>query len=146
LTIEELSLLDAATWWLGQGFALLPCQPNSKIMVRGFGPHKQRVVTLEQAEHWWGGASRANLAVVCPEGFFVLDFDDRELLTDWFFGFDNFVITYMEFTPRGGAHAFLKGEVPRGVVLREGVELKTNVLVAPSMVDGRLYRSNSFLT
>lgn len=136
---NELSFLDAAMWWLDQGFELLPCQPGSKRLVKGFGLHKQRVVTKDQAAHWWHAGSHANIAAVCQGESFILDFDDLELYTSWAAEVGSLWITYTENTPRGGRHAFYRGAVPRGVTLREGAELKSTCLVAPSVVKGRAY-------
>jgi hypothetical protein len=136
----ELAPLDAAAWWLDHGFALLPCQPGSKALVRGFGPHQQRVVSMGQAVHWWGSGSHPNLAVVSDDKAFILDFDDVTLYESWFASIGELAVTYTEHTPRGGRHAFYHGTVPRGITLRDGAELKTNCLVAPSTVDGKSYR------
>lgn len=136
---SEITKLEAGAWWIDNGFALLPCQPESKSLVEGFGIHRTKISSLLIAAVWWAGSSRVNLSVAAPAGAFILDFDDACLYASWVRVVGELAKTYTESTPRGGRHAFYFGNPPRGVKLRPGAELKQNCLVAPSTLSGKKY-------
>ena len=143
----QVTKYDAARRWLKLGFDLLPIQPGTKRIVQGFGQYQKKISTLEDVSRWWDlNAAKdlhsANLAVVANGDNFILDFDVFEVYAEWAKACDEIYSTsYTEFTPHNGAHVFLCGNVPKGLQLREGVELKRVVLVAPSVVDGSNYQA-----
>lgn len=133
--------LDRALWWLERGYELLPVQPDSKILVSGFGEYQRRIRTNLDAKRWYESEScLANMAVM---GGLILDFDDPIVYWDWsnLVG-DRLELTYTEQTPRGGFHVFYRvGRTqPNRITLVDGVEIKRSVIVAPSVVAGRPYR------
>jgi len=135
-----MSKLQVASFWLKQGFLLAPCQPDSKMLVKGFGVHQGKIKTTGEASRFWGSeASRANIAVIGWEGSIVLDFDSSAVYASWRDQHPNESRSYTETTPRGGYHVFMRGLAPRGLTFREGVELKQVVLVYPSTVNGKQY-------
>jgi hypothetical protein len=139
------TLSQAARHWLELGFDLLPIQPNSKMIVAGFGQYKQRITRAEDVSRWWHDGSSFNLAIVAKGENFILDFDDFDLYENWLRQIkqtsEAISTSYTEYTPRGGAHVFLCGEVLKGLQLREGVEVKQVVLVAPSVIGGQTYET-----
>lgn len=131
---------DVALFWLKNGFALLPCQPGKKSLVSGYGIYKARITDAITAGQWWEKTNAANIAVIAPDGFFILDFDDLDLYQDWIKVQPVAAGSYTEITPSGGSHVFLRGNPPRGCTLKNGVELKAAVVVYPSIVDGGTYK------
>lgn len=136
--ITENTIFEAALAWLKRGCSLLPCQPNSKYFLQGFGPVKRTIRDRDQAERYFG-RQQYNLAVVLPASLYALDFDDWHLYTTWSESVQaDLQLTHTEITPRG-AHVFYRGEIPPVQQLVEGVEIKRACLVAPSVVAGRRY-------
>src|SRR3972149_8176187 len=124
--------------WLKRGCSLIPCQPNSKYQVRGFGPVRKTITTDAQAQQYFSQGAY-NLAVVLAKTLYCLDFDDWQLFTTWSDTIPaELQTTYTEITPRG-AHVFYRGDLPANLSLIRGVEIKRLVLVAPSVVSGRRY-------
>lgn len=139
-----ISVYESALTWLNRGFFLLPIQPGTKKQAAGFGSHQQQIKTEQEAKrYFYKNLSRFNLAVVAPEGSFILDFDNWDIYLEWLRfvkKFDDKITTsYTEITPNDGAHVFLSGPIPNGIKLIDHVEIKRVVLVAPSIVDGRHY-------
>jgi hypothetical protein len=132
--------LDRAVWWLAHGFELLPCQPNQKTLVGGFGQYRAKITDSQQAGQWWGNGASANLAVLAPEENYILDFDKIEVYTAWAEACPGAAMSYTETTPNGGHHVFMIGRIPPGVKLIPGAEVKRVVLVSPSVVDGKQYK------
>jgi hypothetical protein len=126
------------TWWFERGFELLPCQPGTKYLVTGFGVNQKHISTLEDARAWFVDR-RANMALISPPGALLLDFDDKDLYLTWAKSWDIVTRTYTERTPHGGARVVLWGDISPFSKWRDGVELKRNALVAPSIVDGLHY-------
>ena len=131
---DSTSRLNSARWWLSQGYRLLPCQPNSKMLVRGFGEHQNKICDIQEATHWFA-SGQANLSVLAGQEHLILDFDDSSLYRDWCIKCPEAAKAYTEQTPNDGFHVFMESQVPKGVHLVEGVELKKSVLVSPSVVD-----------
>ncbi len=54
------SLLDSSLFWLSLGAALIPCQPDRKFQIAGFGDYGRCVSTKTEARFWFserpGGA------------------------------------------------------------------------------------------
>jgi hypothetical protein len=132
--------LDRAVFWLEKGFKLLPCQPGQKWLVGGFGLYLTQITDKGQAAQWWGCGARSNLAVLAPDNFYILDFDKISVFASWADVCPSAARSYTESTPRGGRHVFLRGAVPPGVQLIDGVEIKRIVLVAPSDLGGVFYK------
>lgn len=135
LPFGQSPLLDAALAWLERGVHLVPLQPRSKYIVKGFGPHQRQVTTPGEAFRWFG-EHMANLGLVCggAAGLVVLDID---LLTEyemWCYRNHELSKTYTERTPQG-RHVFLiVGDVPSGKVGK--VEIKgagSIITAAPSV-------------
>lgn len=124
-------------WWLARGFKLLPCYPNSKYIRPGWGQYQKQIATFEDAKLIVG--ERGNFAVVCPVGHYALDFDQADTYQQWAKEHVTIARTYTEKTPRGGAHAFLRGDVPQGIRLIKGVEKKSVCVVAPSVLPNGEY-------
>ena len=133
--------IDRAGFWLDNGFQLLPCQTNSKNLVYGFGQYRKKISDIKTARVWWEkiGAS-ANMAVLAPDDFYILDFDILDVYSQWAKVCPNASGSYTETTPRGGTHVFLRGTPPAGSVLILGAEIKKIVLVSPSVVNSQDYK------
>lgn len=136
---------DRAKWWLAQGFDVVPLQPQSKYLVKGFGAHSRHITGEPLARRWFVGQD-ANLGVVLgfpsgPQALAVADFDDVAGYEKWRAGIGQAVETLIEQTARG-YHVFFVGEqLPSGAVTR--VEFKTSgvTMVAPSVhPTGAVYR------
>jgi hypothetical protein len=133
-------LIKVAAWWIDQGFDVAPAQPNTKRFLDGFGPHLQHFTIEKDASEFFEPRSCLNIVAITRENNFILDFDSPELYTLWAGNTPQSKIgTYSESTPRGGHHLFYRGEPPKGLKLKIGVELKRAVVVAPSKVDERIY-------
>jgi hypothetical protein len=132
--------LDVARFWLSQGWKVLPCQHNSKKLVKGFGPNLKQLSELGELELWFKYL-HANLAVVAPEDGLILDFDIPEVYDDWARSWPEAAQSYTEQTPRGGCHVFLYSPGWRKFhkASLRGLEVKYSVIVYPSKVGGRSY-------
>lgn len=141
LTPDQEQKIEVCKWWLDRGFALLPIQPNTKFLFAGYGESadKKKIVTIEQAMEIVRKFPSANLAVLCDDRQFILDFDKPDLYTCWADKHPDYAKTFTERTPRTGAHVFLVGSAPAGLILLDGVEIKKRCLVYPSVVDGKAY-------
>lgn len=136
MTIE---LFFTALGWTMNGWGVLPCQPGKKSLVPGFGPHKGVIHKPNDVGFWFRERS-ANIAVVCPDDCFILDFDDLELYALFCEKRPEVAASYTEFTPRGGAHVFIKSDCPKSVFSPlPGLEVKRVALVHPSIVEGLSY-------
>ncbi len=141
MTLETyVSALD----WLGRGWTLLPIMSGTKYKGRGFGIHQARLTDpLQVADYFRDSAVHWNLGVVAPDDGFILDFDDWGVYLNWVRyvkSFDERIVqSYTEITPNDGAHVFLCGQIPHGFQPIDGVEVKHDVVVAPSVVEGREY-------
>jgi hypothetical protein len=138
------SLLDSALFWLSLGAALIPCQPNTKHQVSGFGAYGRRVTTKTEARDWFADR-RANLALATGGGLLALDFDRWQDFATFAKCHPYLCETLTEQTARGGVHLYyLCAQADR---LRSGptpgeFEVKSSggvVLAAPSIVAGVKY-------
>lgn len=137
---ENKIFLQRAAFWLERGFNLLPIQPHTKKLVKGYGPNLAHLETLDQARAW----QRYNLAAVAGVNGLILDFDDPDLYARWAAQVGPSANTYTERTPRGGAHVFYwltwsawRKDIPQVI---PGCEVKKAAMVAPSEVGGHGYR------
>lgn len=134
-TIPYQALLDAALAWLALGVELVPLQPKSKSIIRGFGPHLRRISQPGEAIAWFG-ERRCNLGLVCGgrAGLAVLDFDQVGDYLDWRAGADDLAQTYTVKTWRG-FHVYLwAGDIPSGRVGQVEVKGRGAVIMAAPSV------------
>jgi hypothetical protein len=132
---------DVAAMWLSRGWKVLPVQPGTKRLVRGFGP-MAGAIELPEVAYYWFFQRKANLAVVCPPGAIVLDFDQIGYFESFLAGRPDLAKSYSESTPRGGAHLFLNLEDGRALEvpgLIRGVEVKRFCLAYPSKLPAGNY-------
>jgi hypothetical protein len=132
-------LLTVAIGWLVNGFGVIPCQPNTKRVVSGFGLRSDVIKETERVKFWFEG-KKVNLAVVCPPDLVVLDFDQPDLYNKFILVHPNIASSYTERTPRGGSHIWVKLLYPCRIIPVNGLEVKKVVLVYPSEVSGRGYK------
>jgi hypothetical protein len=136
--------LTIALNWLILGFDLIPIQPNTKYIMRGFGLHQRRIKTPDEAKKYFGSNSKNNLAVICNGDNFIIDFDDWNIYTQWAkSAAECYTTSYTEYSPKG-AHVFLCGDLVDGLQLIDGVEIKKIALAFPSVVDGKKYTQGTF--
>jgi len=131
----------AAHLWMTRGFRVIPCQPDTKRILTGFGPNLANLTTAADIEFWFRERS-CNLAVVTPPDGVILDFDDAELYARFASDNPQAAASLTERTPRGGAHVFLYaagGTVPRRINPVDGLEVKRVALVYPSTIGGKSY-------
>lgn len=125
---------ERASWWLAQGVAVVPLQPQSKALQPGYGAHKAWVTEVAFA-HQWFGRTDANLGVILggPVGLVVADWDCAPDYAAWRLTVGSGVDTLTEQTARG-YHMFFRGDdLPTAV--GNGCEFKTHgvCMVAPSV-------------
>lgn len=141
-----LTTLEAALYWFDLGAWLLPVQPDTKYLVRGYGIHQNKIKSQSEALRWFGrgrGKPAYNLAVIMPDNLLCLDFDDDTLFYSWQDSIpSSLAYTYHE-TSRRGWHVFYRLEMPAAELpaFVEGVENKRLCTVAPSRVDGFQYQA-----
>ena len=132
---------DVAAIWLSRGWKVLPVQPGTKRLVRGFGP-MAGAIELPEVAYYWFFQRKANLAVVSPPGSIVLDFDQVGYFESFLAGSPDLAKSYSESTPSGGAHVFLTLEDGRALEvpgLIRGVEVKRFCLACPSKLPAGNY-------
>lgn len=139
---------ERALWWLRRGFWLLPCQPGTKRLCKGYGENLAKLKTSNQVKNYFGESNSYNLAVtpIATDQTILLDFDDAQVYQEWAQALPDLAQTYTERTPRGGYHVALfaiNHPIPAGLVLKPGAELKRVFLVAPSVVDGKPYQAGA---
>lgn len=136
--------LDRCAWWLERGFYIVPCQPNTKNLMRGYGKHQQKIERIDQAREMIERFRYCNLSVVESGSQIILDFDAPELYDQWVSRVgEDIAGTYTERTPRGGYHVFMFGDRPNGIRLKSGVELKSVCMVSPSKIERGSYIAGS---
>lgn len=135
LSVKSTPLLAEALIWLDRGVLLVPVQPRSKHLVKGFGAHLRKVTTPGEAFYWWGLHSN-NIGLVTggKAGLVVLDFDTPSDYYNWRAASGRLAETYTVVTQRG-FHVYLwVGDVHSG---RSGpIEVKgagSIVLAVPSV-------------
>jgi hypothetical protein len=133
-----------AAWWLDRGYVLLPVQPGTKCLVKGYGPTLQRISDPDHARRWFQD-TQVNIAALAISGYHLtLDFDDVGVYKSWSRANPEAAKSYTEQTPRGGRHVFLTGGGwfdNGGPVVKtvKGLEIKPSVLVAPSYTSQGVY-------
>jgi len=137
LTTSQQTAYSAALEWLALGVGLLPLQPKSKHIVRGWGPTRRHIVTEKEAALWYL-ERRFNVAVVCGTGdpgrLVCLDFDNAGAYQAWAHQLAGAVRTRIESTARG-YHVFFFSDKQLDAAAVPGLELKTTgaVMTAPSV-------------
>lgn len=134
-------IFGAAHIWLSRGFSLLPCQPGTKRLVRGFGPNLATITKGEEIDFWFRSRG-ANLAIVTGDNARVLDFDAIELYSRFTANWPDLARSYTEATPRGGRHTFFRlepGDNLQIPFLEHGIEIKRICLVHPSAIGEQKY-------
>lgn len=91
-----------ARWWLDQGIDVVPMQPVSKRIERGFGARKHHISEVAEAENWFL-RSNANLGVVLGSEtrLVVADWDDVDAYDRWHETKGRSLSTRTEQTARG---------------------------------------------
>jgi hypothetical protein len=127
----------ALGWWMN-GWGILPCQPNTKDIVSGYGPYRGVIREPEKLSYWFRDR-KCNVAVVAPGNGVILDFDSIELYERFRAECPGPASSATERTPRGGAHVFVLSLKPGIFDPVPGLEIKRVCLVNPSKVDGKGY-------
>lgn len=127
----------AIRWWM-DGWGIMPCQPNTKKLVRGYGPNIGVIRKSDRLAYWFRDRS-ANIAVISEKNGLILDFDDSVLYERFCVECPEVASNYTERTPRGGAHVFVLSEKWGEFEAVKGLEVKRFCLVNPSTVDGNEY-------
>ena len=131
-----------AHMWLSCGFGLLPCQPDTKRLVQGFGPVRGVIDSPDLINYWFRDRN-CNLAIVTVSCAVILDFDKIEIYDQFAAAWPDLAKSYTEATPRGGRHLFLilwegaKSLIIPGLV--QGLEVKNFCVAYPSVVGGKPY-------
>lgn len=136
--VKILESVGVAREWLARGFSVLPCQPGTKSLVRGFGPNLQKLDD-ERGIDFWFGVRSCNLAVVAPKDGLILDFDDLTVYGHFLKICPRAAESYTETTPRGGKHVFLFTSVRAEIAPLVQVEIKRFTLAYPSRIHERMY-------
>jgi len=140
----QVEKLNTCRWWLERGFYILPCQRNTKFLVKGFGEYQKRCRNIGQVRWMFEQYYDCNIAVIGGDQTIILDFDDQELYKAWAEKVGPDIAgTYTEQTPRGGYHVFMFGDRPHGIKLKQGVELKRVCIVSPSKIERGSYIAGS---
>ena len=137
---EVNSLVEMVMVWRRRGYSLIPCQPSTKQIVKGFGLYQKRVENDQDIKYWFQDRN-CNLAVACPENSIILDFDRIELYNEFWVQSPELAESYTEYTPRGGRHVFLEStsHINTSLIFIPGIEIKKFCLVYPSRVNGQSY-------
>ena len=108
LTREE--RYESASWWLAQGFDLVPMKPYTKHLYYGYGYSKKHISQPDEAEKWFAEMD-TNLGVVLggEKGLVVADWDDFTAYKTWAISEGCNVQTRTERTARG-VHLFFTGK------------------------------------
>lgn len=132
---------ERALWWLAKGVDLVPVLPNSKALVKGFGPYQDRIKTAFEASRWFEDR-RCNLAVVCGSGpgLVCIDFDSAEAFSLWLSTHD--IQTLVETSCKAGrGHLFFFDPDAANATIND-CEVRARgrvVTVAPSAIAGARY-------
>jgi hypothetical protein len=144
--LEHFDKLQTSYAWLAWGAELLPIQPQSKKILRGWGSRQRRIRSRSEALFWFDGPWNLGLALV--NGWVCADFDDLATYETWAAGPGAGAVTYAELTGRG-AHVVWRsaGDIPSGSWPEKknppDIAMMTGgyVVIAPSMhPSGNPYR------
>ena len=142
------AMLHAARWYAELGFAVFPCAPGRKAPLTEHGL-LEATTDVEQITAWWTQKPDANIAIRTDDLIVVdIDGEGNAWLADEAAKRAELDAGPLSLTPRGGRHHFFRqpeGRAWRNTAgrLAPRVDTRANggyVLVAPSVVDGRLYR------
>jgi len=132
--------LDAALGWLEIGVPVIPLQPMSKRIERGYGPRQKQITTPGECWFWFHShSSNLGLCTGGAAGLVVLDFDEPSAYYDWLTACPKLNKTYTVATRRGFHVYLIVGDIPSG---RAGqIEIKATgacIVAAPSVLPGGL--------
>lgn len=137
---QKKSLLKSALAYAKAGFAVFPCKPRTKIPLGHLVPNGHNDATLNEKliRHWFKMCPTANIGLVPPEGYAIIDVDPRDG------GLETLKLYKVKFTLKafsggkdGGFHLYLKN-APHHLpgILGKGIQLKANgtgyVIAPPS--------------
>lgn len=129
--------------WMEIGVPLLPLQPGTKFLLKGFGPHSRKITDLDECFNYFA-KRRCNLALATGgiPGLTVLDCDSQAVYADLVHRWPILSTTLTVQTTRG-FHIYLWTSSPvRSGKIGEAVEVKSAgacVTTWPSFVAGHFY-------
>lgn len=143
---RSISKHEAAVTYAESGFSVVPCWPNSKVVMTDNGFYDATTDT-DQIDAWWTQTPDANIAIR-TDGLVVIDVDPNEdgSRNQWMRDnpdqFMDLPVNAVATTPRGGTHywfAQLPGQPIRSVANDpvEKVDIRADggyIMVAPSYV------------
>jgi hypothetical protein len=142
-------MLQVALWYADLGYPVFPCAPGCKKPP--LTPHGLLDATTDsgQIERWWTEHPRANIAIR-TDGLIVIDVDgaDNPWLTDEPERLQELATAPTALTPRGGRQHVFRQPANRAwrnttSQLAHQVDTRADggyIVVAPSVVEGKLYR------
>jgi hypothetical protein len=149
--------VSAALKWIQRGFSVFPLRPKTKseytnkddakgkIWYRPGGTRHDATTDGAIIDGWWRQTPLANIGVIVPEGFVVVDVDVRN---DGLKSIVNFVWpdTYSELTASGGHHLIYSMPMRNDLssfTVAPGIEILTAgtvFMAAPSSTDVGVYK------
>jgi hypothetical protein len=104
-------LLQAAHWYLEQGYSVIPVGNNKKPIIQWID-FQQRRPTHDELDIWWAKNPDANVAIITGEisNLFVLDLDTKEAIDHVEELTPDEAMFPIAVTPRGGQHRYFKCE------------------------------------
>lgn len=139
--------LQAATWYHGHGYSVIPASKDKRALV-SWEKYQHQRADENQIRQWWKKWPDANPAIVCGEisGIMVVDADSQTGIetVEGFLPDSIMVPTYT--TPKGGRHFWFKyrAGLTNGVRVLNDTDFRTNggiVLVPPGdNGNGKSYR------
>jgi hypothetical protein len=139
---QKKSLLKSALKYAKLGFAVFPCRPRRKdpdglLVPNG---HLDATTNVKVIRAWWTSSPNANIGIVPPEGYAVVDVDPRDggLITLQGLGGGTETLKAFSGGPDRGHHLWYR-YVPHQLPgnLGEGIQLKANghgYVVAPPSI------------
>ena len=135
-----MNTLSEALELLSQGIYCLPCQPNSKHLLKDISPkfYLENPPDIGNYLDWFNGTQN-NLAILTGNGLTVLDFDS---LPDFIIWQSNYGIETRIVESRRGYHAYFWIDAPINHT-SELCEIKHDgmpIVAPPSVVNGVKYK------
>lgn len=93
------STLDCALEWYNNGFTVIPISPNSKIPTIKWLDYQHRTPSIHDINSWFD--CDCNIAIVCKNGLYAIDFDDEIEYRKWVKDNPDLSQTYTVKTPSG---------------------------------------------
>lgn len=147
---ERKLLLETALHYAREGFAVFPCMPHGKAPIGWLVPHGHLDATTDPViiKDWWKAEPDANIGLVPPDSYAVVDIDPRDGgdITFQLLGETAHTLTVYSGGPDGGSHKYYRN-APEGLpgTLGKGIQLKANghgYVIAPPSIhpSGGTYR------